>query len=1039
MIWNFCIRRPVLTTVFFLVIFVFGIFGYNQMAIREYPDVDFPIVNVSAVLPGADPEVIETEVVEPLEEQINTIEGIDEIKSTSREQIGIVTVRFELDRDIDLAAQDVRDRVTQARRNMADDVEEPIIRKVDPNAQAVMFLSLQGDKRWDTVRLTEYADTVVKDQLERLPGVGQIFIGGERKYAVRIRLDPDKLAAHNLTVQEVVEKLQAENVDIPSGRVESRDREFLIKTEGRFSSAEPFNDIIIAHRQGAPVRLADVGEAVDGIENKRTAARYNTAETVGVGVVLQSDANLVEVVQRVKDEMKVVARDFPPGLIYEVASDDSTFVNENIRDLLSTIFIATTIVAAVILFFLGTIRGTLIAGITIPTSLLAGFAAIYYMGFSINVLTLLGLILVVGLVVDDAIVVLESCYRHMEYGADSKPAARTGTTEIAFAAIANSLALLSVFIPVAFMPGMIGMFFFEFGLTVAATVLASTITALTLTPMMCSRYLRAPTAYERRPIIFRLTETFFKFLEKIYHPILNAALRQRAITVAIAILALGAGIFFLTKLEKEFTASADMGQFMIQFETVEGATFENTNRYGGQIEEILDGIDEVRSFFMAIGLSREGPGKSNEGSMFIRLDHRTERERTQQEIMAEIREKIGKLTGVRGYVIEGSGPGGGEAPLQIVLNHGDIDKLADAQEKVMQWMKNQPEFAGVRADMKLDKPEARVVINRQKAGEMGVTAADIAHTLRFILGEPNITEIEKKDDRYEVITEITTDENVPEIINNFYVRNQNNDMVCLANLVDIEEGIGPSEIHHYNRGRSTTISADLPSGVALGTALSKVENYIENEIPPEFKSSLTGQSSDFEESFYYLTMALIFAIIFIFLVMSGQFESFLHPLTILMSLPLAGVGAFGALWAAKMTLNIFSFIGIIMLLGLVTKNAILMVDYANVLVARGSTVMDAARKAGQVRFRPVLMTAISTMLGMMPIAIGYGTGGEVRAPMGVAITMGMFGATALTLLVIPVTYTLFNALQEKIIRHKLLAMVAVMITAALIAMYFTFN
>ncbi|MCF8110585.1 MAG: efflux RND transporter permease subunit [Desulfobacteraceae bacterium] len=1039
MIWNFCIRRPVLTTVFFLVIFIFGIYGYNQMAIREYPDVDFPIVNVSAVLPGADPEVIETEVVEPLEEQINTIEGIDEIKSTCREQVGIVTVRFELDRDIDLAAQDVRDRVTQARRNMADDVEEPVIRKVDPNARPVMFLSLQGDKRWDTVRLTEFADTVVKDQLERIAGVGQIFIGGERKYAVRIKLDPERLAAHSLTVQEVVEKLQAENVDIPSGRVESREREFLIKTEGRFSSSEPFNDIIIAHRRGAPVRLADVGKAVDGIENERTAARYNRDETVGVGVVLQSDANLVEVVQRVKAEMKIVSQDFPPGLTYEVASDDSTFVNKNIRDLLSTIFIATAIVAAVILFFLGTIRGTLIAGITIPTSLLAGFAAIFYMGFSINVLTLLGLILVVGLVVDDAIVVLESCYRHMEYGADSRPAARTGTTEIAFAAIANSLALLSVFIPVAFMPGMIGMFFFEFGLTVAATVLASTFTALTLTPMLCSRYLRAPASYERRPLIFRFTEVFFRLLEKIYHPILNAALRQRAITVVIALLALGAGIFFLTRLEREFAASADMGQFMIQFETVEGATFENTNGYGGQIEDILNGIEEVRSFFMAIGLSREGPGKPNEGFMFIRLDPINERQRSQQEIMAEIRKKIGKLTGVRGYVIEGSGPGGGEAPLQIVLNHGDIDKLAGAQQQVMQWMKNQPEFVGVRADMKLDKPEARVVINRQKTEEMGVTAADIAHTLRFILGEADITEIERKGERYEVITDIITDENVPEIINNFYVRNQNRDMVCLANLVDIEEGIGPSEIHHYNRGRSTTISAELPPGVALGTALSKAENYIENKIPPEFKSSLTGQSSDFEESFYYLTMALIFAVIFIFLVMSGQFESFLHPLTILMSLPLAGVGAFGALWAMGMTLNIFSFIGIIMLLGLVTKNAILMVDYANVLVARGNTVTEAARMAGQVRFRPVLMTAISTILGMMPIAIGYGTGGEVRAPMGVAISMGMFGATALTLLVIPVAYTLFNALQGKIIRHRLIALLAAAFAAALIAMYLAFK
>ncbi|MCF8094613.1 MAG: efflux RND transporter permease subunit [Desulfobacteraceae bacterium] len=1038
MIWNFCIRRPVLTTVLFLVIFIFGMYGYNQMSIREYPDVEFPIVNVSAVLPGASPDVIETEVVEPLEEELNTIEGIKEITSTSREQVGTVTVEFELYRDIDLAAQDVRDRVTQARPNMADDIEEPVIRKVDPDAQSVLFISLMGNERWDPVRITEYADTVVKNRLERLAGVGQIFLGGERKYAVRIKLDPASMAAHNLTAQEVISKLQAQNVDIPSGRIESREREFLIKTEGRFSSAEQFNDIIITYHNGAPVRLADVGQAVDGMENDRSVARYNLKKSIGVGVVKQSDANLIDVVERVKDEMEDLSREFPRGLEYDIASDNSTFVSESINDLISTIFIAIGLVALVILFFLGTLRGTLIAVIAMPTSLLAGMAAIYYIGFSINMLSLLALILVVGLVVDDAIVVLESCYRHMEYGAGAKPAARTGTTEIAFAAIANSLALLSVFIPVAFMPGMIGRFFFEFGITVSATVLASTFTALTLTPMLCSRYLRAPAASDKKPLLYRITDTFFKGLEKVYHPLLNAALRQRAITVLIAVLALTAGIFFLTRLETEFAPSMDRSQFQISFETVEGATVSNTERYGDQIENILAGIKEVRSFFMAIGLSRQGPGKANEGMLFVRLTHYTKRERSQQDIMAEVRQKAEKLTGVRVYVIEGGGPGGAQAPLQVVLNHPNLNKLADAQKQVMQWMRGQPEFAGVRSDMKLDKPEVQVSVDRQKAGEMGITVSEIANTLRLLFGDPEITEIEREGERYEVIPQIISQDNVPEKINSLYVRNNAGEMVNLANLINIKEATGPSEIHHFNRGRSATISSQLPAGVPLGRALSKVNNYIDNEVPAEFRSSITGQSRDFRESFYYLTMALVFAVIFIFLVMSGQFESFLHPLTILMSLPLAGVGAFGALLAANMTMNIFSFIGIIMLMGLVTKNAILMVDYANVLVARGNAVMEAARQAAQVRFRPVLMTAISTILGMAPIAMGYGAGGEARAPMGVAVSVGMFAATLLTLLVIPVVYTLFDALQGKIMRHKLLSFVAAGLIAALIAMYFVF-
>ncbi len=1038
MIWNLCIRRPVLTTVLFLIIFIFGMFGYNQMPVREYPDVDFPIVNVSAVLPGADPEVIETEVVEPLEEQLNTIEGVKEIRSTSREQVGVVTVEFELYRDVDLAAQDVRDRVTRARPDMAADIEEPVIRKVDPDARAVMWISLRGDQRWDPVRMTEYADTVVKNRLERLPGVGQIFIGGERKYAVRIRLNPDRLAAHNLTVQEVVQSVQAQNIDIPSGRVESLEREFLIKTEGRFSSAEPFNDIIITYHNGAPVRLADLGRAVDGVENDRNIARYGGEKSVGLGVVMQSDANLVEVVKRAKDEMKAAEKDFPPGLKYEIASDNSEFVNETIGDLITTIFIATALVVIVILFFLGTIRGTIIAGITIPTSLLAGMAVIYYLGFSLNVLSLLGLILVVGLVVDDAIVVLESCYRHMEQGADSKPAARTGTTEIAFAAIANTLALLSVFIPVAFMPGMIGRFFFEFGLTVAATVLASTFTALTLTPMLCSRYLKAPAAYTRRPIIFRFTEKFFKGLEAIYSPLLNAALRKRVITLVVATAALAIGIFFLTRLETEFSPSSDQSKFMIVYETVEGATLASTDKYGSMIEDILAGIDEIQGYFMAIGMAREGPGKVNEGMVFVRMTHYSERDRSQQVVMGEIREKMNRLTGVRGYVLESSGPVGAEAPLQVVLTNPDIDRLAEIQEQVMGWMRTQSEFAGVRSDMKLDKPEARVYVNRQKAGEMGITVAQIANTLRFVFGDPDITEIEKHGERYDVITEIASRENVPEVINHLYIKNQAGEMVNMASLVDLQEGVGPSEIHHFNRGRAITISSDLPPGVPLGRALSKVEDYIDTRIPPEFKSAITGQSRDFRESFFYLTMALAFAVVFIFLVMSGQFESFLHPLTILMALPLAGVGAFGALWALGMTINIFSFIGIIMLLGLVTKNAILLVDYANVLVARGNTVMEAARQAARVRFRPVLMTAISTILGMAPIAMGFGAGGEARAPMGVAISMGMLAATALTLLVIPVVYTLFDALQVKILRHRMISLVVTAFAAALAAMYFVF-
>ena len=1037
MIWNFCIRRPVLTVVLFLVITIFGIFGYTQMPIREFPDVDFPIVNVSVVLPGADPEVIETEVVEPLEEELNTIEGIKEMTSTSREQVGEVTVEFELSRDVDIAAQDVRDRVSRARPDMADDIEEPLVRKVDPDARSVMWIALTGNKRWDTVRMTQYADNVLQDELERLPGVGQIYVGGERQYAVRIELEPDKLAAYSLTPQDVVRVIQRENTDIPSGRIESQKREFLIKVQGQFSTAEPFNDLILAHRDGAPIRLSDVGHARAGVENERNVARFNSEKSVGLGIVKQSDANTVELVKRIRGEIEELSKEFPPGLTYQIASDDSEYVQENINDLIRTIFIATALVMLVVLLFLGSARGTLITSVAIPSSLLAGMAMIFYLGFSLNVLSMLGFILVIGIVVDDAIVVLESCYRHMEYGAEAKPAARTGTTEIAFAAIANSLALGAVFIPVAFMPGMIGRFFNEFGLTVAVTVFASTFTALTLTPMLCSRYLMGP-EQGRKPLLMRITNPFLNFLARIYRPVLNAALNWRVVTVGIGILAFGCGIALFMQLESEFSPSVDKSEFMISFESVEGSTLEHTDRFARQIEDILEDVPQIRTFFMAIGLSRAGPGQVNEGFIFIRLTHHTQRAVSQSQVMDNVRQKLSRVTGVKAYVLETGGPGGAESPLQIVLNHTDLEKLAEQQEKVMGWMRKQPELVGVRSNMKLDKPEVNVDIDRDKAGEMGISVTKISNTLRYLFSEPAVSKIERQSERFDVITEIAQDKSVPEVLSKVYTRNDQGQMVSLDNVVRIEEGVGPSSIHHFNRGRSVTISAQTPPDVPLGTALDKLQSYLDQELPADFDTDITGEAQDFKESFFYLTMTLAFSVLFIYLVLAAQFESFLHPFTILMTLPLAGVGAFGALYALDMTMNIFSFIGLIMLMGLVTKNGILLVDYANVLVARGYPVMDAARQAAQVRFRPVLMTAVSTILGMMPIALGYGAGGAARAPMGVAISMGMFAATALTLLIIPVVYTIFDSLQRIILRHRalfLLLAAAVAAGAAVFASY----
>ena len=1015
MIWNFCIRRPVLTVVIFLIIGIFGLYGYFRMPVRENPDIEFPVVSVNVVLAGAEPEVIETEIIDPLEEEINTVEGLKKLTSTAREQVGTIVAEFELWRDIDIATQDVRDRVNRAMRELPDDVEAPLVSKLDPDAYAIMWIALTGDRRWDELRLTRYADEVIKERLENIKGVGRIQIGGERRYAVRLRLDPEKLAAYHVTVGEVVDTVRKQNVDIPTGRVQSKRREFIVKTLGQFESPEPINDLIVAYHNGGAVRIRDVGKAEDGVENDRQVARFSGQTTVGLGVVKQSDANTVALAAAVRKRMAELEVNFPAGLSYTVAADDSEYIQASISDLIFTIFLATGLVVLVILGFLRNWWGTLITTLAIPASLLGGLAVMHALGFSINTLTMLGLILAIGIVIDDAIVVLESAYRHAEKGAGPKPAARVGTTEVAFAAITNTLSLSAVFIPVAFTPGLIGRFFHEFGLTVAATVFASTFTALSLTPMLSSRLLRIP---ERRGSLFRWSERVFESVETGYAWLLERAFRRRLITVLVGATALGTGLFFFFNLSREFVPTVDRSQFIISFETPEGATLAATNAYARQIEMLLGESPEVKHQFMAIGLSRGGgPGKVNEGIVFVRLVPRKQRQRHQTEIAQELRRRLAEIAAGQAFVIQASvGVAQSEAPVQLVLEHSDIDSLARQQESVMAWMRRQSQFIGVNSDLKMNKPQITVRINREKASQMGISVTDISNTMRFLLGEPDISEIERDSERYEIIPEIIgKGDMTPDSLRNLYVRSAGGSLIPLDNLIHITETVGPSEIPHFNRLRSATISSSLPPGVSLGGALKRLETYLTDNLPSGFEFAFTGQSQDFRESFYYLTITIGFSLLFVYLVLSAQFESFIHPFTILLTVPLAVVGALGALWIAGMSFGIVAFIGLIMLVGMATKNAILMIDFSNVLIARGINVINAAKEAARVRFRPVIMTTLSTVLGITPIALGLGAGGEARAPMGVAVASGLLATTGLTLLIIPVVYTLLHQFQQFIV------------------------
>lgn len=1015
MIWNLCIRRPVMTIVIFMVFAIFGGYGFLQMPVQENPDVEFPVISVSVILAGAAPEIIEQEIIDPLEAEINTIEGLKDLISTAGDGLGQVVAEFELWRNQDLAAQDVRDAVERARRMLPQDAESPIVRKLSLDSQAIMWIALVGDERWDEVRLTEYADNFLKPQLETLRGVGQIIVGGARNYAVRVRLDPERLAAYDLVVQDVVEVIQRENVDIPSGRIEGISREFLIRTRGQFSEAAPFNDLIIAHRQGSPVRLSDIGEAVDGVESDRQIARFSGEPSVGLGVVKQTGANTVELAELVKSRIHELSTGFAPGLEYRLAMDASTYIKENISDLQTTILIASFLVVFVVLAFLRSGRGTIVVAVTIPTSLLIGLAFINIMGFSINVLTMLGLILVIGIVVDDAIVVLERSFFHMESGADAMPAARVGTTEVAFPAVANSLSLAAVFIPVAFTGGIVGRFFFEFGLTVAVTVFASTFVALTLTPMLCSRLLKYK---KRKSFLFQLSENHLKGLENVYVWILRGAFKRRGLVVTIALCAFGLGIAALMSIPQEFQADEDRSRFMLVFETPEGSTIRETDRFARKIEAELARDPDISHQFLAVGLGPAGPGQPNRGISFVTLTPRQERQLHQSEVMQKFRNILGSIPDGRAFVLELTPGGVGGSPIEIVLKNSDLVELDILQNRVMNWMRQRPEwFVGVRTNLELNKPQIDVTIDRERAAEMGVTVSAVSNTLRFILGEVDISRIEKLSERYDVITDaLGRGSMTPDYLRGIYVRNSDDRLVSLDSLVHFQETVGPSEIHRFNRMRSATISASTPPGVAMGDAVNILAEYLSAELPSQADYELAGLSQVFEESFYYLTITIIFSIIFVYLVLSAQFESFIYPLTIMTSLPLATVGAFGSLWLMGMNFNVYAFIGLIMLMGLVTKNSILLIDYTNVLVARGRKPFDAAQEAARERFRPVLMTAFSTILGMMPIALGFGTGGEARAPLGISIVAGLFTSTVLTLIVIPVVYTLYDQLQNFILR-----------------------
>ncbi len=1013
------VRRPVFATVMSLALVVIGLVGYSRLPVREVPDIEFPIVSVSTVLPGASPEVVETEITEILEEELNGIKGVDFISSESKEQVSSIIVQFDLDRDIDAATQDVRDRVSRVRGRLPDDAEEPLVAKYDVNAGAIMWLALYSPTR-SRFEISDLADSFLKPRLQTVSGVGRVIVGGSNSQAMRVELQRDLLAAYELTVSEVVDALRTQNVEVPSGRVEGQWREFVVKTEGEVSTPEQFERLIVAYRNDQPIRLGSVASVRKGYENERTGARYNGSPTTGLGIVKQSDANTLSVAARVKERVEELKQELPDGYQLQVAFDQSGFIERSVREVQQTLLIAGVLVLIVIFVFLQSLRSTLIPSITMPVAIIATFGVMYFLGFTINNLTLMALTLVIGVVVDDAIIVLENIYRHMEEGADRREAAQAASSEIAFAVISTTLTLIAVFVPIAFLSGIVGRFFFEFGISVAVAVGASSFVALTMTPMLCSRFLSSRSTAARSGFFGDTARRFDRMVSDLsakYQTALAWALSHRGYMVAIVLgsLALSGVLFFVVG--KEFLPSDDRGYFQVYVSTPEGSTLAYHDRQQRAVEQHLDDTSEVRSYFSIVALGRGGPGAVNKGMMFVRNHPKGPlRDKSSNEVITDMRAKTRTIAGADvGFgTFNPLTRGTSSKALEFVIQSSDFDELGRYANLLKARLSEVDGFSDVETNLEINKPQLNVAIDRDKAGALGISAADVGDTLRVLLGGDAVSTFKRGNERYDVMVQLAAaDRFSPQDLSNIYVRTDSGELVQLANVVAVEETVGPSSVNHYDRRRSVVVEANL-EGIDLGRALDKVSAMAAALLPEGFSTTVRGQAREFKRGSSGLSFTFVLAVIAIYLALAAQFESFIHPLTIMLALPMAMFGALVGLAATGMTLNIYSFIGIIMLMGLVTKNSILLVDYINILRAEGLACRDAILKAGGIRLRPILMTAISTVFGILPIAIGFGAGAEGRRPLGVAVVVGMTTSTLLTLLVVPVFYSLFDALTARV-------------------------
>ncbi len=1010
---DLCITRPVLATVMSLLIVLAGIAAFLRIPVREYPDIDNPVVSITTTYVGASPTTVESTITEPIEQSLNGVEGVRNITSISAFSRSSITVEFVAGRNIDLAVTDVSNAIQRAFDDIPEEAERPIVAKSGANTFPILWIGLQSEE-YTTEDLTDIVDRLVKPPLQILPGVAEVFLGG-RKYAMRIWLDPAKMALHRVDPADVRRTIIENNLQVPAGEVEGSTRKFTVLADAQIDDPSVYEDLIIREDGETRVRIKDIGWAELGSENYNIITRLNGRPTVGAGIVRQSRSNQLEVSEAVHRALPAIRAALPEGIDLRVAVDSTIFVRASLKEVWFTLGVVFALVVVVNLVFLRSTAATIIASIAIPVSLIGTFAIMLAFGFSVNVLTLLALVLAIGLLVDDSIVVMENVYRRQELGESRQLSVRRGSREVGFPVIATTISLVAVLIPLSLLTGNLGRLFREFALTMAASVLISTFVALTLVPMLCAQFLAVTSVHGR---LYRVIESFFAGLNRGYDRALNWALHHRKSTGLLLLATMGFGLFLLHALPSTLVPVEDRGRIMTIIKAPQGSTLAYTTQTLERVEKRIQQIPEAEAFFEAVGLSIGGPPSTSDGIVFTRLTDWEERSVKQQTIVAQLFPEFFSMTGALVFPI--NPPSLNQRSLndlEFILKNASAtqEEFTQTVNTLLDRVRQVPSLINVDSDLRLDNPQLDVVFDRDRAADLGVPVSSVAQSLQLLLSQAKIDEFIMRSKQYDVITALASRyRSLPEQIGQIYVRSRTGAMVPLSGLVHVAPSIAPARLNRYDLQRSATITGSLAPGATLGAMLTNVQHIAREVLPLGFTTALGGSAREFAESSAEMYIIFLIALAFIYLVLSAQFENFFHALTILGGVPLALFGALFILFATGHTLNLYSQIGIILLVGLVTKNSILLVDCANQARARGSDLLAAVREAGRSRLRPILMTSATSILGALPLALATGAGAESRRPIGAAVVGGLTFSTAFTLLVIPVVYLFVTSLGERL-------------------------